>query len=150
MTEMQAIIGRIQLRRMPSWKEQRTENSKALLSVLNQHNCIEIPEFPNSSEHAFYKLYAYVKPELLNSGWSRDRIVEQIVANGVPCYQGSCSEVYLEKAFDNTDYRPQKRLTNAKQLGEVSLMFLVHPTLTTTEIDKTMQVINSVLEQASR
>ncbi len=150
MTEMQAIIGRIQLRRMPSWKEQRTENSKALLSALNQHNCIEIPEFPNTSEHAFYKLYAYVKPELLNSGWSRDRIVEQIVAHGVPCYQGSCSEVYLEKAFDNTDYRPQKRLANAKQLGEVSLMFLVHPTLTATEIDKTTQVINSVLEQASR
>jgi dTDP-4-amino-4,6-dideoxygalactose transaminase len=66
----------------------------------------------------------------------------------LPCYTGSCSEVYLEKAFDNTSFRPRERLPVAKELGETSLMFLVHPTLTDAEIKKTCQVIHEVLEKA--
>jgi dTDP-4-amino-4,6-dideoxygalactose transaminase len=92
----------------------------------------------------------YVRPENLASGWTRDRIIETINAEGVPCYQGSCSEVYLEKAFDGTPWRPRKRLPAAKTLGETSLMFLVHPTLTEAEIDKTVNVIQKVLEAATR
>jgi len=56
----------------------------------------------------------------------------------------SCSEIYLEKAFDNTDFRPKERFPVAKKLGETSLMFLVHPTLTQKEIDKTCEVISEV------
>ena len=81
---------------------------------------------------------------------SRDRIMAEINALGVPCYSGSCSEVYLEKAFDNTDWRPLERLPVAKELGETSLMFLVHPTLTTLEIEKTCQAINNVMAQAQK
>jgi dTDP-4-amino-4,6-dideoxygalactose transaminase len=79
----------------------------------------------------------FIKPEFLNEGWNRDRIVNEIVTRGVPCFQGSCSEVYLEKAFDNSGFRPEKRLPNAVELGETSLMFLVHPTLIKEEIQKT-------------
>ena len=83
-------------------------------------------------------------------GWSRDRIIEEISTQGVPCYQGSCSEVYLEKAFDGTGWRPEVRLPVARELGETSLMFLVHPTLTDAEIQKTCDVLDSVLKQACR
>ena len=100
--------------------------------------------------HAHYKCYVYVRPEKLAPGWSRDRITEEINAKGVPCYQGSCSEVYLEKAFDNTGWRPAERLPVTKALGETSLMFLVHPTLTPAEIDKTTSVISQVMESASQ
>ena len=100
--------------------------------------------------HAQYKFYAYVQPEGLAAGWSRDRIIDEVTRLGVPCYQGSCSEVYLEKAFDNTGWRPSARLPVARQLGEESLMFLVHPTLTDAEIGKTCAVLDSVLVQASR
>ena len=92
----------------------------------------------------------FVKPELLADGWDRDRLVSEIVAAGVPCFQGSCSEVYLEKAFDGTGFRPEKRLVNAVELGETSLMFLVHPTLTQVEIDKTVSVIKDVFGLASK
>ena len=64
---------------------------------------------------------------------------------GVPCFSGSCPEVYLEKAFDDTDFRPEERLPNAKLLGETSLMFLCHPTLTEYEIQKTCDVLTSVV-----
>jgi dTDP-4-amino-4,6-dideoxygalactose transaminase len=90
----------------------------------------------------------YVEPESLVAGWTRDRIIEAINAQGVPCYQGSCSEVYLEKAFDGTGWRPEGRLPVAKVLGETSLMFLVHPTLTEAEIAKTCEAIKTVMAEA--
>ncbi|MDC3357728.1 aminotransferase, partial [Pseudomonadales bacterium] len=107
------------------------------------------PPLPAGSAHAYYKCYVYVQASRLAPGWSRDRIIETITAQGVPCYPGSCSEVYLEKAFDGTGWRPAERLPMAKQLGETSLMFLVHPTLTQSEIDKTCQVLNDVLHLAT-
>ena len=100
--------------------------------------------------HAHYKCYVYVEPQRLAQGWTRDRIIEEINAAGVPCYQGSCSEVYLEKAFDNTGWRPETRLPVARSLGETSLMFLVHPTLTDAEIAKTCSVVDDVLKRAAR
>jgi dTDP-4-amino-4,6-dideoxygalactose transaminase len=99
--------------------------------------------------HAQYKFYAYVVPERLAAGWTRDRIIEAVMAQGVPCYQGSCSEVYLEKAFDGTGWRPEQRLPVARELGETSLMLLVHPTLTDDEIAQASLVLDSVLRLAS-
>lgn len=72
-----------------------------------------------------------------------------LVARGVPAFSGSCSEVYLEKAFDNTGWRPTIRLPNAVELGETSLMFLVHPTLTDKEIELTCEVLAQVMREAT-
>ena len=100
-------------------------------------------------EHAYYKCYVYVRPDALKKEWSRDRIIEKINDCGVPCYYGSCPEVYLEKAFDDTGFKPKERLPVAKELGEVSLMFLVHPTLTKEGIELTCSVITDVFSLAS-
>ena len=152
MTEMQAVLGRIQLTRMPDWTAKRTANAQAILDIcakweakgyLSVPRLEESPQFADST-HAYYKLYVYVQPDNLPEGWSRDRIIEEINKLGVPCFSGSASEVYLEKAFDNTGLRPESRLPVAKQLGETSLMFLVHPTLTEEEIKQTLQAIDSV------
>lgn len=152
MTEMQGVIGRIQLERMGDWTAKRTANAQAILDAcagweakgyLSVPRLEETPEF-SGSKHAYYKLYVYVRPENLPDGWSRDRIIQEINDQGVPCFSGSASEVYLEKAFDHTGLRPASRLPVAKQLGETSLMFLVHPTLTTAEIEQTVQAIDSV------
>ncbi|HIF9538806.1 TPA: DegT/DnrJ/EryC1/StrS family aminotransferase [Photobacterium damselae] len=150
MLEMQAVIGRIQLTKMADWTAKRQANGKMIdESVLNL-NVVRFVEIPSYIEHAEYKHYLFVQPEYLAEGWTRDRIIDEISALGVPVYQGSCSEVYLEKAFDNTLWRPKERLKNAVELGETSLMFLVHPTLTEAEISKTCSVIRSVLLSASK
>ena len=173
MMEMQAVIGRIQLRRMPAWTAARTSNAERIWSTARTFSALRVPNFSCSGEgasgnssrscelsgrtltgaadstHAHYKCYIFVNPEGLASGWSRDRIMESINTKGVPCFSGSCSEVYLEKAFDNTGWRPAQRLPVAKELGETSLMFLVHPTLTSAEIDKTCAVLAEVMQQAS-
>ena len=149
MLEIQAVIGRIQLGRLAQWTNARTANAEAIWNACRQHEVVTVPDLPLGSVHAQYKCYVYVRPEKLAAGWSRDRIVEEINKAGVPCYQGSCSEVYLEKAFDGTGYRPAERLPVAKTLGETSLMFLVHPTLTEDEIALTCSAINKVLTAAA-
>jgi dTDP-4-amino-4,6-dideoxygalactose transaminase len=150
MLEMQAAIGRIQLRRMADWTAKRTANAEAIWAACRPHAVVRVPAVPTGSVHAHYKCYVYVQSDHLAPGWSRDRIVEAVNAQGVPCFQGSCSEVYLEKAFDNTGWRPAQRLPVARQLGENSLMLLVHPTLTFAEIAKTCEVVAEVLRQACR
>jgi dTDP-4-amino-4,6-dideoxygalactose transaminase len=150
MTEMQAAIGRIQLREMPVWTSKRRANAKAIDEVAKLSRIVRTVIVPDDIEHAEYKHYIFIRLEYLKDGWSRDRIVDEINAHGVPCFQGSCSEVYLEKAFDNTGWRPEVRLSNAVELGETSLMFLVHPTLTKQEIDKTCSVLSEVLTEAEK
>ena len=103
---------------------------------------------PAEVSHAAYKCYVFVEPADLQPGWDRDRVLNEIAARGVPCFSGSCSEVYLEKAFDETGWRPAERLPVAKALGETSLMFLVHPTLTVAEMDKTCEVLAAVMDEA--
>ena len=97
--------------------------------------------------HAAYKCYVQVNIDALPEGWSRDRIMQEISAQNVPCFSGSCSEVYLEHAFDDTPWRPAQRLKNAQQLGETSLMFLVHPTLSDESINKTVTAIQQVINR---
>ena len=157
MTEMQAVIGRIQLQRMIDWTAKRTANANAILDECDKWQAqgyLSVPRLENTSvfadcTHAYYKLYVYVQPHKLPDGWSRDRIIAEINEQKVPCFSGSASEVYLEKAFDNTGLRPDNPLPIAKQLGETSLMFLVHPTLTQAEIERTVKAINSVFHKMS-
>ena len=157
MTEMQAVIGRIQLERMSDWTAKRTDNAQAILAACakwQSKGYLSVPRLEESLDfvdctHAYYKLYVYVQPEYLPDDWSRDRIIEEIANQGVPCFSGSASEVYLEKAFDGTGLRPESRLPIAKQLGETSLMFLVHPTLTTAEVEQTVQAIDRVFGSIS-
>jgi dTDP-4-amino-4,6-dideoxygalactose transaminase len=148
MTEMQAAIGRIQLKRMPDWHEKRLSNANSIWNAAKQCKGLRVPTIPDHIENAAYKCYVFVRPNELNNDWSRDGVIQAINTLGVPCYSGSCSEVYLEKAFDNTGFRPKERLPNAKELGETSLMFLVHPTLTKDEIQQTCEAITSVMELA--
>ncbi|MDH5394509.1 MAG: DegT/DnrJ/EryC1/StrS aminotransferase family protein [Gammaproteobacteria bacterium] len=150
MTEMQAAIGRIQLSRLQGWTEKRQTNAAKIWDCFRRFDSIRVPQLPAFIDHAAYKCYVFVRPEKLNNGWDRDRIVNEIVALGVPCFSGSCSEVYLEKAFDNTAWRPKERLPVARALGETSLMFLVHPSLSEDEISRTTEVISQVMIRASR
>jgi len=150
MTEMQAAIGQIQLKFMPEWSEKRLLNANRIWDCGREIKALRVPEVPDFIKHAAYKCYLFVRPDKLKNGWNRDRILNKIVDFGVPCFSGSCSEVYLEKAFDNTGWRPKVSLPTAKELGETSLMFLVHPTLTQDEINKTVAVLRQVMMLAGK
>lgn len=142
MTEMQAVIGRIQLKRMPQWHEIRTTYAKQIWETARSLPGLRVPEVPEAIEHGAYKCYLFVE-----SG-NRDNLIGAILEQGVPCFSGSCSEVYLEKAFDGTGWRPEHSLPVARELGETSMMFLVHPTLTQAEVDKTCRVLRAIVKDS--
>ena len=145
MMEMQAVIGRLQLKQMPEWTAKRLENMHKIQNAFANSPYFTVHRPSEDYVHAAYKCYVQVNTDALPEGWSRDRMMAEINAMGVPCFSGSCSEVYLEKAFDDTPWRPTERLKNAKQLGETSLMFLVHPTLSEHSMQKTITAIQTVM-----
>lgn len=149
MMEIQAVIGRIQLKRMPEWKQKRNKNMDRILSAFEGTPYFTVFKPSSDYVHAAYKCYVQVNVDKLPANWSRDSIMQVINEQGIPCYSGSCSEIYLEKAFDNTPWRPKVRLPNAKKLGENSLMFLVHPTLSDESLEKTCSAIKYVIAKLS-
>ena len=150
MTEMQAAIGRVQLRKLPQWLALRKRNAAVLTDGFSRIPGLRLTIPPQEVEHAYYKYYVFVEPEALKSDWSRDRIMAALMAEGIPCGSGSCSEIYLEKAFDEDGYRRRERLPVAKQLGETSLMFMVHPTLSVDDMEEVVRAMDKVMSVAIR
>lgn len=150
MTEMQAAIGRRQLDKLPQWKVARQRNAVTLNRGFAAISGLRITHPPQEIGHAYYKYYTFVEPEKLAPGWDATRISEAINAEGVPCFSGSCGEIYRERAFTDRGWGPAQRLPVARQLGETSLMFMVHPTLGETEMADTIGAVAKVMRAVTR
>ena len=133
---------------MEEWTAQRRINAERIWSAARGIPGLRVPVVPEGVEHAAYKGYVFVEPGALQEGWDRDRVLVEINKRGVPCEGGSCPEIYLEKALDNTGWRPAERLPIARELGDTSVMFLVHPTLRDEHIKKMILVLGQVLHEA--
>jgi len=148
LSEVQSAVGRVALRKLPQWVAIRRKHAAILSARLSRLRGLRVPSPPEHVGHSYYKFYAFVVPEELAEGWDRDRIAQTIAGQGVPCTTGSCSEVYLEKAFPHR-WRPAWRLPVARELGENSLMFLVHPRLTAANMARICEVTEQVMLQAT-
>jgi dTDP-4-amino-4,6-dideoxygalactose transaminase len=149
MTEIQSAIGRLQLNKLSSWVLLRQRNAAMLSACFAELPGLRVTIPPAYIGHAYYKYYAFVRLDLLRAGWNRGRILAEIVARGVPCFSGSCSEIYLEKAFP-IEWRPADPLPIARELGETSLMFLVHPTLKAEYVARICEVVKQVMHEATK
>lgn len=149
LTEMQSATGRIILPKLNEQVEVRRRNAAILTDELKNHESLRVTTPPDHIYHSYYKYYVYVHPEALSAEWTRDRIAHAIAAEGVPCSVGSCSEIYLEQAFQEA-IRPQQRLENARNLGDTSLMFQVHPTLSPADMQDACHAVEKVLAVAAR
>jgi dTDP-4-amino-4,6-dideoxygalactose transaminase len=150
MTEMQAVLGRRQLARLSTMVGSRRRHAEMLNRAFAELPALRITRPPEHVLHSYYKYYTFVRPEALKSGWSRDRIMQSVSERGVPCYSGSCSEIYREVAFQEAGLGPVGRLPVARELGETSLMLLVHPTLSDAAIDRTIATVRAVVSEATR
>ncbi len=150
MTEMQAAIGRVQLRKLPGWVAKRRRNAAILTERFSRLPALRVTVPPEEVDHAYYKYYAFVRPEALKDGWDRDRVMLAVQAEGIPCFVGSCSEIYREEAFRREGLGPAEPLPVARELGETALMFLVHPTLSEVDMEETARAVEKVLRAATR
>lgn len=150
MTEPQAAIGRIQLTRLEASVAQRTHNAGLWARHLDEVPALRTPRAPEGDRHCYYRYYTYVRPEALKSGWDRDRIREELRSAGLGVTAGSCGEIYREEAFIATGLSPAERLPVAKELGETSLAFLTHPTLSEASIHEAAKLVAEVVNSATR
>ena len=148
MTEVQSAIGRVLLKKVPQWVKIRRANANILTQAFSGVEGLRITSPPDDLYHSYYKYYVFVRPERLRSGWDRNRIMAAIGERGVPCFSGSCSEIYLENAFP-VEWRPDSRLSVAQELGETSLMFQVHPTLSQSDMCDIADIVSDVMRQAT-
>lgn len=147
MLEIQAVIGRLQLQRMPGWHAARTRNAAVWHERLARWPALRLPQPPATVRHAWYRMYGFLETGALRDGWTRDRLMAEVMAKGVPCFSGSCPEIYLERAYGGP-HAP--RLPVARQLGEASLAWLTHPTLTSSHIHGMADIVDEVLAKALR
>ena len=147
LTETQSAIGRVVLGKLPAWIDARRRHADALADACRDAG-LRVPEPPAHVRHARYKFYAHVEPSRLSAGWSRDRIVEAVRGRGVPCFSGSCSEIYRERAFPDA-WKPARPLPVARELGETSLMLLCHPTLSDEAVAYAGEVVGEVMAKAT-
>ena len=150
LTEIQSAVGRIQLSKLKKCTEYRERNSMILFSKLDKFSSLRIPLTEDSNQHAWYKFYAYIEPKALLSDWTRDRIINEINNIGMPAFSGSCSEIYLENAFKNSVFNQKDRLENAKELGETSLSFLVHQTISEDQMENYAEKIENIIKKATK
>jgi len=150
MTELQASIGRTVLPKLATWIEIRRRNAAILTEFFKQVPALRVTEAAPDLLHSYYKYYVFVRPHLIRKRWSRDRIIAAVNAEGIPCFSGSCSEIYLEKAFRQAGLGPVNRLPIAEELGRTSLMFLVHPTLNEKNMRDTFSAVEKVFTKASK
>ncbi len=148
LTEMQSALGRNQLEQLTDWLKIRRRNAKILENGFSNIRGLRVTKTPDNVQHAYYKYYVFVEPESMKSGWSRDRIMSSIEAEGVPCFSGSCSQIYLERAFGKHGLEPAEHLRVASELGDTSLMFLVHPTLSDECMNDTVLAVSKVMKCA--
>lgn len=149
MTGPSAALGRVQLKRLPEWQAARARNALRLAAALADSDVLRIPLPPEDVTHAWYRFYAFLRPERLAPGWSRDRILAAMAARGQPILTGSCSEIYREAIFAAPGLHPPEALPVAQSLGETSLSLLVDPTWSEGELDAVSSALAEVCADAA-
>jgi len=150
LTEIQAAIGRLQLRKLDGWVQVRRGNARLLAEQLRDLAVLRIPEPADHIRSSYYRFYVHIRPERLREVWSRDRILAEFAARRIPALSGSCPEVYRERVFEAAGLQPRDRLPVARELGETSIAFPVHPTLSRERLQQWGGIARDVLRQASR
>lgn len=149
MTEMQAAIGRLQLAKLPEWSARRRLNAGILVAGMRNLPGLTIPIPAEGLQHAYYKFYAFVDRSRLKAGWTAERVIAAVNAEGVPCMAGSCCEIYREQAFVGAGLGPKQALPVAQNLSQTSLMFMVHPTLGERDMMDAAAAVGKVMREAA-
>ncbi|MGF6177803.1 DegT/DnrJ/EryC1/StrS family aminotransferase [Ensifer sp. 4252] len=150
MTSIQAVLGTAQLATLANTHDIRAANAAILYDAIGDLSALRTPMPPPEFVHAWYRFYSFVRPEMLRDGWDRDRLVAEMNGLGVPCFSGSCSEIYRERAFTDIGMVPAHRLPVARSLGETSLAFLVDPSFDEQAMRSIAEVVRNVVASATK
>lgn len=150
LTEPQAAIGAAQLRKLPGWVARRRANAGALAAGLGDLGAVEVPAPGPASHHSYYRFTCFLRPEALRAGTSRNRVVAELAATGVPARVGACPDIGREPAFAAAGWRDARPRPHAARLGERSIVLPVHPTLSDADLAFMIDATRRAIAAATR
>ena len=159
MTEIQAVIGREQLKSLDKQIKKRNLIVNLYLNELKdyylKYDIFKKPEFKyqthspekdskkyNQNIHAFYRLNLFINKKKVK----QNILIQKLTKNKINCGVGACPEIYREKIFRKLKFYPKKRLLNAKLLGETSIMFPINPYKSLTKIKSEITIIKKIIK----
>ncbi|BAV65640.1 DegT/DnrJ/EryC1/StrS family aminotransferase [Sphingobium cloacae] len=148
MTEMQAAIGRAQLRKLPAWLARRRAHADRLRRGLGGHPLVRLPVVPEGVDHAFYKFYLMLEYGLFAPGKGRADIIAALNDRGIPAGTGSCPDMSRELAVRDSAHPNRHPLPVAAEVGERSLMLCVDHLLDAQAMDLTIDTLVEALDSA--
>lgn len=160
MTEMQAALGRAQLKILDNQIKKRNVIANLYLNGLKsyykKYDILKKPNFSflYSSKtkvkklrykniHAFYRLNLFINKKKIN----HLKLLKQFNQKNINCGVGSCPEIYREKVFRKLKLYPKKRFSNAKLLGETSIVFPIDPNKTLMKVKMEINSIKKILNK---
>jgi dTDP-4-amino-4,6-dideoxygalactose transaminase len=130
LTEMQSAMGRLQLAKLPTWVARRRQIAAQVSEALGNLKGVTVPEPPAHAFHSFYKFVFQIDPAVLKAGWTRDRVIAELEARGVPARVGACPDISREAAFAHDGVPSMIPHPGAASIADRTIMLPVHPTLT--------------------
>jgi hypothetical protein len=137
MTEIQAGIGRIQLKKLFFYLKRRRENYLIYSDELKKFNLVYLPVLPKNNLNAPYRFYMYLNHKYIKKNIRIQKILKEINRKGVDCGSGSCSEIYLENSFKKLFAKKKENLQKKKiasYLTRNAMAFKLDPTYTKKKI----------------
>lgn len=117
MTEVQAAVGRIQLKNLSKMVNKRRRLAKILNKFFLNNKLFYASNLDSRYYSVYYKFYFFLKNK---KNLQRSKVIKYLRNKGHDVSVGSCPEIYLEKPFQK-HVKKKFRLKNAKYLGEISI-----------------------------
>jgi dTDP-4-amino-4,6-dideoxygalactose transaminase len=149
MTEMQAVLGIYQLKKLKRTISKRNYFNNLIWKSLKNHKAAIIPKVPKNIILSPYRCNIKLNFEMIKKKYNLKKIIKLLNSKEQICNEGSCSEMYLENSFKTLNLSPRKRLKNAAKLGTISLAFFINPFMSNKDMNKKIKKIIRVFDLIS-
>jgi perosamine synthetase len=141
MTSMQAATGLVQFRQLGDYLAARRRNAAYLSERLAETGQVEPPFVADYAVHSYYKYICRLRP-----AWQGDiaRFVAAVAAEGVPISRRYPTPLPLQPVFRDRGLG-RDPCPVARRLAAELFTLLVHPTVTTADLDDVAAAIAKVL-----
>jgi perosamine synthetase len=130
MSEIQAAIGLVQLKKLPAFVARRRENATRLTKILTKTEKLQLPHEPKGREHSWYLYTVRLKNA---TGNERNRIVEELRKKDIG------AEVYYPNPVHLMPYYRKRfgrrKLPETEKAAKQVFSLPIHPGVTEEQVD---------------
>jgi len=140
MTEIQAAIGCVQLKKLPAFLSKRRSNARRLTEILKKTEKLQLPQEPKNFGHSWYLYTVRLKDATERE---RDRIVEELKKEGIGAEVYYVNPVHLMPYYRNVFGK--FGLPETEEAAKQIMSLPVHPSVKEEQIDYIGQTLLHLL-----